>query len=579
MARKRAGKNERTQQTGPEMTAEERAELDARLAHMLHAPLKSDLGNGRFFLLWAARDENNSVRTRIWNPETEQELREANFFYDAAHGLGAFTKRVARGQTVRRSATETALINAILRSRDDENGYLVYADYLTENGDTQGDFIRLCTEMQRLKPDAPAHEAKNERIAELVDAHAEEWFDPLEVLGLRPQLVGKFAPWLWLSDKYGVIDAVAVDRPGLLPGNANRLFAAAPFLRKLTFEKGHVAPDLGKVKQLTQIEELNFTHADLTAEALEKIVRSKHLTGLKALHLYGNEIGHAGVHALTEWPGLGRLETLDLTRCDTGPEAVVELARCENTSHITRLRLGHNSIDGDAVRAVLGSPHLGRLIELDLAGADFDHVAAFHFHTSASSKTLQQIDLDSATFTALAFGHFTRCHLPALEFLKLNNVRLRAQEAAYLSSAAFAGTLTALFFDNCGLGAAGAQALLESTFPTLATLDLSRNRLTNRGGLALAHAALSLPALTSLKLWDNKLGPSAITALAESPLLANLTELDINDNKIGPAGATALAKSQYLKHLKTLTVDEKTVGMKGKWALLDRFGESVIGWR
>src|SRR5206468_3480324 len=151
------------------------ADLDDRLARMFSKPLKSDLGNGRFFLLWVARDDGGSPQTMIWHPETPQELRDANFFHDAAHGLGAFARPVGRGKPVRRSAEEDALVRAILRNRDDDTGYLVYADYLTEKGDTQGDHIRLCVELERLPPGDPAADDLNARLNELSRAHAEEW--------------------------------------------------------------------------------------------------------------------------------------------------------------------------------------------------------------------------------------------------------------------------------------------------------------------------------------------------------------------------------------------------------------------
>ncbi|VTR96000.1 Leucine-rich repeat-containing protein typical subtype OS=Herpetosiphon aurantiacus (strain ATCC 23779 / DSM 785) GN=Haur_4051 PE=4 SV=1: LRR_6: LRR_6: LRR_6 [Gemmata massiliana] len=182
-------------------------------------------------------------------------------------------------------------------------------------------------------------------------------------------------------------------------------------------------------------------------------------------------------------------------------------------------------------------------------------------------------------FQPEAFAQLVRNPFPALESLKLNNVRLRAREATQLAGAAFTTTLKELLLDNCELGVAGVEALVATRFPVLTTLDLSRNRLGSRGGIALANAAPSFLVLTTLKLWDNKLNSDAVTALADNPLLANLTELDLNSNKIGPAGAIALANSKYLKHLKTFTVDEKTVGKKGKQALLDRFGEDVISWR
>ncbi len=377
MARQRAAKDHPAP-TGPEMTAQERVELDARLASMFTKPNKSDFGDGRFFLLWLARDADGSPQTMMWNPETEEELRGANFFHDAAHGLGAFAKKVAKGKPFRRSGEETALINAILQDRDEETGYLVYADYLTENGYSQGDFIRLCIELEHLKPGDAGYDEKNARQGELIEAHAEEWYAALGELGPRPDFFGTFMPWMWLSIAHGVIEEVVIDRGGILPANADRLFAAAPFLRKLEFEKGHAdAAGLAKVKQLAQIEELEFSHADLTGDDLAKLLRSKHLTNLKTLLLNGNdEIGERGAKVLAAWPGLARLETLDVSGCNLGRHESAQLvdARIDN---LKRLDISRNVTDLNVLEILLTSEHPKRLTDLGLGGTEIDpHAAA-----------------------------------------------------------------------------------------------------------------------------------------------------------------------------------------------------------
>lgn len=576
MARTRA-KADPPEPTGPDLSPEERAELDARLAKMLTKPLKSGTDDN-FFLLWTQRDANDAAQVMMWHPETAEELRGANLFHDAAHGLGAFTKKVAKGKPFRRGATETALINAILENRRDETGYLVYADYLTENGNSHGDFIRLCVELQHLAPGAPGYEEKSTRQQELLDAHAEEWFAPLGALGLRPEFYGRFTAWLWLSGPHGVIDSVTIDRPELLPDHADRLFAAAPFLRKIEFAKGMVRSELAKVKQLKQIEELELSYADVSTETLTAVLRSKHLTGLKALLLNGNDLGAAGALVLASWPGLAHLDTLDVTGCALGA-GFPPLASSAGLSGLKRLRIGQNGLGPSDLSGLLRSPHLKQLAELALGSTEIDRGCAAALGTSVFAPALTHLDLNSATFREGAFAAFATCRLPALRELTLNSVRLRAPEAEMLARAPFAGSLTALSFDACDLGPAGAEALGAGTYPAVTTLDLSRNKLATRGGLALAGAAQHFPALTTLKLWSNKLTPDAVGALAGSALCAHLTELDLTDNKIGPAGALALAKSKHLKHLKVLALAESAVGKKGKQALLDRFGEEVLSWR
>jgi uncharacterized protein (TIGR02996 family) len=579
MARKRTAK-EPDPPPGPPMTDTEREELNARLASMFSKPLKSELIGGRFFLLWVARDAAGTPQTMIWNPETEQELRGANLFYDAAHGLGAFAKPVKKGKPLRRTAEHDALIAGVLANRADDTGYLVYADYLTENGSTQGDYIRLCIELAKLPPGHPDADKLARRSTDLSNAHAEEWFAPLGELGLRPEFHGYFTPYAWLSLERGVIEEVTIDRPSILPKHADRLFAAAPFLRVLKFEQGHLDPTgLAKTKQLSQIEELDLFHTALSPKGLRTILASKHLTGLKALGLGSNAIGDEGARVLAAWPGLAKLETLDVSSCQITPDGVDALATCQNVANLTRLRIGRTTASADSASRLFDSPYLKKLTELELGGTEFFPIVASSFDLASFAKTLTHLDLDCATFQPGAFQAFTQCKLSALQCLKLNSVPLRAPEAANLANATWRGTLTELHLDVCRLGREGMGALVTGKFPRLTKLELSRNELGTRGGIALAGASQSFPALTSLRLWSNKLTPEAVEHLAMSALLANLTELDLNDNKIGPAGAVALAESTFLGKLTSLIVDEKPIGKKGKQALLDRFGESVVSFR
>ncbi len=566
--------------SGPVMTGQERADLDARLARVVSKPLRSELGGGRFFLFWAARDDSNSVQMMIWNPETEQELRDANFFHDAAHGLGVFAKPVPKGKPLPRTAEHAALIKGVLANRTDTTGYLVYADYLTEQGNTQGDYIRLCVEASKLPPSHPDADALARRTTDLSDAHAEEWFAPLGALGLRPETLGHFTPYAWMSLERGVIEEVTIDRPGVLPQNAARLFAAAPFLRTLNFEQGHLDPAaVAKVKQLAQIEALNLFHTELTADGLSTLLRSKHLTGLKSLELRSNAIGDEGALALTKWPGLTNLESLNVSSCDLSSTGTHTLTSCKSLTGLKKLRIGGNDNDGDTAHVVLASSILSSLTELELGACGCGHTATALFRTAAFARTLEVLDLDSATFQAGTFAAFAGTKLPALRVLKLNAVNLPVPAATQLANAAFRDSLEELYLDNCALGAGSGNFFYQSRFPKLRTLDISRNRVERYGLTVLASKPKNFPALTSLKLYDNRLGAEAVAALAASKVLANLTDLDLSGNKIGPAGAVALVNSKHLKKLTSLTVDEKTVGKTGKRALLDRFGESAVSFR
>jgi uncharacterized protein (TIGR02996 family) len=583
MARKLTPKTRRPTDPppGPQLTDRERTEIEARLARMLSKPIRSEVGDGRFYLLWTARNEAGAPEPMMWTPETKEELRGANLFFEAANNLGAFAKPVQKGKPVRRSPEHAAFIAGILANRDDDTGYLAYADYLTEHGNSQGDLIRLCIERDKLPPDGPEAEENYARLTELCEAHLEEWFAPLGELGLRPEIYGTFVPWLWIASRTGVIERVTIDRPGVLPQKADRLFAAAPFLRRLEFERGHLDPaGLARVKQLTQIEELELFDIDLTAEDLGTLLRSKYLTGLKVLNVGGNEIGDAGAAALARWPGLEQLESLDVSACGLTLAGLYDsLLEGAGLANLTQLRIGRNQLGAFGAGLLFDSPFLKRLVELELGGTEISPTAASSLEEAAFAGTLHALDLDSATFQPSAFEAFARCRLPALQALKLNNVAVGAPGAEQLAQAQWTGMLQELQLDNCRLGMGAAHLFRRGKFSNLTALDISRNRLGRTGVLALARAAKNFPALTHLRLWDNRLSAEAVQALATSKVCEHLTNLDLSVNNITPRGALALANSKYLTKLGSLVVDEKAVGKKGKQALLDRFGERVVSFR
>jgi uncharacterized protein (TIGR02996 family) len=563
---------------GPPMTDAERAELADRLDRMVNPPHRSDIG-GQQMLLWSRRGDDGKAQMMMWTPETPDELRGAELFYDAAHGLNAFARKIKAGKPAKRAGEETALINAILQNRDDRTGYLVYADYLTERGDSLGDYIRKCAEADALPPDHPDRERLSREASDLADAHAEEWFAPLGEIGLRPEVHGHFTPYAWQSLERGVIEEVTIDRPGLFPDHADRLFAAAPFLRKLEFKRGHFDPAaLAKVKQLSQIDELELFHTDLTADQLRALLKSKHLTGLKKLGLWLNPLGDDGAEVLAKWPGLAKLESVNVSSCQLSSDGVRVLMNAPGLANLTTLRIGGNNAGTDCVHLVAHSPHLKRLTELDLGSSEFPAGSTSLFGRAAFAGALRTLTLDTARFQPGAFEALAQCQLPALRVLKLNSVSLRATMAAHLARAPFVATLEELYLDNCSLGD-GAATLFQGRFPKLKVLDLSRNRLQRTAAEWLSGAAKNFPALANLRLWSNRLTAESVAVLAGSKVLANLTDLDLSDNRIGPAGAAALANSKHLPKLKTLVVDEKTVGKKGKKALIDRFGESAVSFR
>ena len=115
------------------------------------------------------------------------------------------------------------------------------------------------------------------------------------------------------------------------------------------------------------------------------------------------------------------------------------------------------------------------------------------------------------------------------------------------------------------LGKKGAAALAVAPLESVAALTLSSNNIGDAGLQALARAPW-LGQLQSLVLRKNKLGPDAITALAQAPM-PRLTELDLSKNPLGDAGCQALAHAPWLATLQTLRLNGADLGPGGIAAL------------
>lgn len=566
--------------SGPQMTDAERAELNARLETMVSPP-QWDATNEPRTLYWEHRTASGTSELTQLVPHSDDELRAATLFYEAANRVGPFRRRVPAGTPHPRTAEERALVAGVLARRDDDTGYLVYADYLTERGDTFGDYVRRCVQRRR-EPDREESIEEAEAASAFYEAHVEEWVAPLRALGMQPLLGTQvFDPCIWLGER-GVVEMVTIDTPDLFPSNAERLFAAAPFLRTLWFARGQLdAPGVAAAPHLAQIEELQLFSASVTPEDLRSLLASPHLAALRVLNVGYNDLGDDGARALTEWPGCAQLRELNLIGNNIRAAGVDALAACPNFGSLRALSLGcpFGSAEteyAEAVARLLRSPHLAGLTNLVWDGVYWDAWLASALADASCRPALRAIELESGSFGAGAVRDFARGAFPELRTLRLRHFAYEgANELSVLAQAAFATKLEELSLSASRDAAGLAGFLYRARLPKLTRLDLSLCRPCVEWVPALAGAARNLPKLTQLELWGCELGPREIAELATSPLLATVRVLSLQMNPICEEGALALARSEHFGALTALTVSERSVGKKGRAALVARFGDSV----
>jgi Ran GTPase-activating protein (RanGAP) involved in mRNA processing and transport len=181
--------------------------------------------------------------------------------------------------------------------------------------------------------------------------------------------------------------------------------------------------------------------------------------------------------------------------------------------------------------------------------------------------TLKSLDLDLSNNSISNKVVQALVQLTSLTSLNLsyNNIGAAGAEALAQSTTLTNLTSLDLTYNNIGPGAAAALAQ-STTLTNLTSLDLSSNNIGDDGAEGLAQST-TLTNLTSLDLFSNDIGAGGAVALARSTTLTNLTSLDLAYNNIGAAGAEALARSTTLTNLTSLNLVSNNIGDDGAEAL------------
>jgi uncharacterized protein (TIGR02996 family) len=272
----------------------------------------------------------------------------------------------------------------------------------------------------------------------------------------------------------------------------------------------------------------------------------------------------------------GLLAGLSELRVDAGfsEDDVKALAGCADLSRLRRLDLSRCYLTTTALRAILTSPHLNGLTELDVDSCDGRDLAGLF--AVAPLPALRKLSLASSKVTAAAVVSLAHSRLAeGLEMLDLSDNAVGADGAAALAGSP-GRNLRTLRMSGCVLTDEGIARLAES--PRLARVEdlaLDSNDASVEGARALASSP-HLSALRSLDLGFNDLGDEGLALLASSPHLRTLTTLDVAHAEVGDQGLIALANSAVLPHLCKLRLDHSSLTAAGLQALARSPGASEL---
>jgi uncharacterized protein (TIGR02996 family) len=309
-----------------------------------------------------------------------------------------------------------AFLEAILEAPDDDAERLIFADWLTEQGDPRGDFIRLQIHLAR-HPDDPQRFTLARREKQLLAQHRPDWLGPLAAHAGDCRF------------ERGFLAGVTLDADFFLR-SVRDIFTDHPLIQHVRFLNAAAClRALGQCRYLQRLTSIDLGNQDLNAHAAEwepqrsrladffdsphlgsltrlalrdcgmrsqylyELATGRTVSRLRVLDLHLNQVDDGGVYDLSVYAGfeelyelvlssnpvtsngvrrlvsstcLARLARLDLSDTELDDAGVAELARAPNMKGLTHLRLCGCRLGSDSYRTLVASPYLDRIEVLDL---------------------------------------------------------------------------------------------------------------------------------------------------------------------------------------------------------------------
>lgn len=481
-------------------------------------------------------------------------------------------------------STEETLLQQICDDPTNIEARLVYADCLLERGDPRGTFIAQHCALERMTGLEDAYAVLAASTRRLEAAHAPAWLaDYLELAEVKSTIFGRakldalfnaefrhgflyriamtpqdiVAHWDWLREREP-LQGIELRVDEHLPDAYHGLSQPGAFRTlKVTPNGWFTANSVGDVLRwgLGRLRELDLSGCDLGLAGAQLLTNVETDLPeffedwtpppplpegqLERLGLHATKLQDEAARLLFDAVTTRALEQLVISQCQISERGTLEALAASPLSRLKQLSIAGNNALGGQLDALAGWAVLRQLESLALpqSTTPSDLRALF----PEPSTALRALDLSSAK-TLCAEPRTVAGVATALTRLDIGTTRIGDVGWTTLLGEPSVGKLHELLGNGCSLSDRAVEALAASPLDRLLTLDLSSNKLTDKGLSALARWP-GLQHVTYLRIGNNrKVTAAGYRALIDSPHLAP-TVLDVG--KAVDGGATNALRERF----------------------------------
>ncbi len=365
---------------------------------------------------------------------------------------------------------------AVLKNPESDLPRLIYADWLDEQGDARGEWIRIQCALARLsqesrQDDSPVLEKLRERQHQLADMVENHWVEPI-----RPWIEG------WEFHR-GFLERITITAELFLKFG-EKILNQYPIRRVRLLDAAPIFPELVRSPLLKKIHELDLCNSSLGNGGPNLLARCESLDQLEFLDLSFNNLSDEGLECLAKIPSLHQLRCLNLNdNSDFSARGIRCFTESKNWNHLERLDLSGNELTESAIHILLNKHSLPKLKNL----------LVHHGRIG-----------DGGLHALVHSSRFLQAHLPFTDLdIRYNHI-----------------------------GPEGMRLLASSPlYPKLKRCLLSGNPVTDIG-LYYLMSAQPPPKLIELQLANCQISDEGLEYLSTSPILDTLEKIDLTDNLV-----------------------------------------------